>query len=182
MRLSNIYELEQVARTNKKFHSKAMEFLCSHVRLHSPVTKIEDGLEMPTPQPPRKDIQTCLTVIRKRNTDFDGKGILNFKNADLSFGNLKDADLRKANLTGAKLVGTNLIGVNLDGVQNLTSQQVESAVICLKGEILANDKIAYDKLCERASTTQNTVFPDYIKLTEIGEQGFKCEVLIANYK
>ncbi|MGV7222310.1 MAG: pentapeptide repeat-containing protein [Nitrospinales bacterium] len=175
-RLSNIYELEQVARSNKQFHFKVMEFLCAYVRKHSPVTKIEDGLEMPAPQPLRKDIQICLTVIRKRNTEFDGKGILNLKNTDLSFGNLRDADLRKANLSGAKLLGTNLVGANLDRVQDLTCRQIKSSSISLNGEILANDEVVYSQAL-KIESAHDTILPDYIKVTKSGEHGFVCEMV-----
>ena len=124
--------------------------------------------------PPRKDVQICLTVLRKRNIKFDGDRALNFKNVDIRRANLKDVDLRKASLNGSMFAGANLIGANLSGVRGLYSEQLKLSIISHGGEILSNDNITYEKLTGNEQVTSgDTIFPNQFKVKKSGKHGFK---------
>ena len=126
IRLGGAYALEQLAQNNQSMHSQIMEVLCSYVRLNSPsnIEKPEEDKNITL------DIQTILTIIGRRNHEFDKEPL------DLSGSNLRKANLEGANLEGANLLGADLFAANLENAKlqkanlqdaNLTGANLEGA-------------------------------------------------------
>ena len=138
LRLGGLYALENIARTNEKYHPQIIEVLCAYVRMHAPrpvappsarefQEMVESGEVVLTEgeKLPPLDVQTALTIIGRRNVNFDGDVSLNLAstglggyqlaNADFANADLSGADLTKANLSGSDLSGANLIKTNLTG-------------------------------------------------------------------
>lgn len=136
LRLGGLYALEKIAQANEDYHRQIMEVLCAYVRMNCP-KKLEDiELVDPSPEeidsdqiiePPRIDIQACLTVISRRENSFDKGGLdlsgVEIKGVNLKYvilnevnlykANLMSADLRRASLKRATLRGADLRRANL---------------------------------------------------------------------
>jgi uncharacterized protein YjbI with pentapeptide repeats len=106
VRIGGIYSLERIAKDSPKDHWTIMEVLTAYVRQNSPLPP-EGKATSPIPI----DIQSALTVIRRRNSEQESVE----KRLDLSFSNLSGAELWDANLSGAKLGGANLSEADLRG-------------------------------------------------------------------
>jgi uncharacterized protein YjbI with pentapeptide repeats len=104
VRIGGIYSLERIAKDSPKDHWTIMEVLTAYIRQNSPLPP-KGKAASPIPI----DIQSALTVIRKRNSKQESVE----KRLDLSFSNLFRANLFRANLRGADLTGTNLSEANL---------------------------------------------------------------------
>ena len=64
------------------------------------------------------------------------------------------------------------------GAVFLNPDELKKAVIKWDGEILANDKRMYDEIQSSGlSSFGNTHFPDYIKITKVGEHGFEAKII-----
>ncbi|MGU9963337.1 MAG: pentapeptide repeat-containing protein [Candidatus Halichondribacter symbioticus] len=113
IRLGSLYELERIAQDSIRDHIRIMETLCSYIRHNSPwKDRVLDE------DPLRKDIQTALTIIGRRDRWTDGKKYLKKEkqqgySLDLSHCDLYGAKLGRANLINANLCGTTLQSANL---------------------------------------------------------------------
>lgn len=118
IRLGGIYALERIARDSRRDHATCMEVLCAFVRTsarlesHGVPKWFEDA--EPTPKP-IEDVQAALTVIGRRNTDFDRQSVdegyvevLNLSKCDLSGYELSFLNFKGANFRGAWLYATNM--------------------------------------------------------------------------
>ena len=112
VRLGAIYALERIARDSRQDHGPIMEILTAYVRERAPLPEDEQqGDEAPRM---RTDIQAALTVIGRRNIDYDPPGQrLNLTYTDLRRAHLDFADLQGALLAESNLYGTLLIGAKL---------------------------------------------------------------------
>lgn len=118
LRLGGIYALEKIAQGSKDYHPQIMEFLCSYVRLHTSKENKAPGGQTKPLKSPRIDIQTCLTVIGRRNTNYDNKDVpLNLSHIDIKAVKLKEAKLQRVNFFGADLTCADLRGANLQGAK-----------------------------------------------------------------
>ncbi len=139
IRLGALQELERIAQDSIRYHVSVMEILCAYVRINSPI--VGDIGKIDTITPLRKDIQTALTIIRRREYGKGGAERLETEQAqgyqiDLSYCDLHKADLIGANLSRAninhsymrfaKLDGANLTGAEIDGT-NLVSAELRGA-------------------------------------------------------
>jgi Pentapeptide repeats (8 copies) len=123
VRLGGIYALERIAWDSERDHGPVMEVLTAYVREHAPLPPPRSGSEREArePAPPRQDIQAILTVLGRRNADYDRpRGSIERMSLELSGTDLHDADLFEANLQGvglnsANLPGALLVGANLQG-------------------------------------------------------------------
>jgi hypothetical protein len=136
VKLGGIYALERIAWDSKRDHGPTMEVLTAFIREHAPLVPARSGSEPEGreagPTPPRQDeapdrkalptdIQAILTVLGRRNADYDRPNsslILartNLQGADLIEANLQGAVLNGATLQGAFLSGANLQGAILNG-------------------------------------------------------------------
>ena len=111
IRLGGIYALERIAQDSGKDHWQVMEVLTAYVRENSPWDEHKQSV-----QPVTTDIQAALTVLGRRNADYDKPG----QRLDLSRTHLHGARLTDANLRLASFMGTNLrlavfFRVNLQG-------------------------------------------------------------------
>ncbi|BAY94884.1 MULTISPECIES: pentapeptide repeat-containing protein [unclassified Tolypothrix] len=125
-RFAAIYELERIARDFPKNHWTIMEILAAFIRENAPARRDSEN-NLPEKLP--TDIQTALTVIGRRNAQYD----LANKKLDLRDIDISNADLMEANLSGVILIGANLqwvnfIGANLSGA-NLTEANLCGAVL-----------------------------------------------------
>ena len=146
VRLGGLYALERIARESRKDFWTIMEVLTAFVRGNAPF--IPDGDEA-TPKPgapqriqarrPQTDVQAALTVIGRRNTDWDEQGQrLDLTEVDLRGVNLREAHLEWADLSGAHLEGAYLSGVHLEWA-DLSGAHLEGATLWgahLEGAIL----------------------------------------------
>jgi uncharacterized protein YjbI with pentapeptide repeats len=105
VRIGGIYSLERIAKDSPKDHWTIMEVLTAYVRQNSPLPP-KGKAASPIPI----DIQSALTVIRRRNSKQESAD----KSLDLSFSNLFRANLEDANLNGADLSGANLFRADLE--------------------------------------------------------------------
>ena len=114
VRVGAIYALERIARDSRQDHGPIMEILTAYVREHAPWNPPpEDQQPADDEQPLATDIQAVLTVIGRRNTDYDPPG----QRLDLRETDLRGADLDKANLQGALLAQANLLRAGLRDAQ-----------------------------------------------------------------
>ena len=106
VRIGGIYALERIARDSVRDHPTVMEVLTAFVREHSskrrPTATDRDPNDLPPV--PRRDVQTAITVIGRRDSNQD-RGQIN-----LARSNLRGADLRKAALAGATFYKADLTG------------------------------------------------------------------------
>ena len=116
-RLGAIYALERLARDSPRDLPTVVEVLSAFVRstAHRPLV---DGLAGSCPdQPPAVDVQAALTVLGRRNTDYDplGAAAVDFGagTVDLSQTCLRHADLARADLARADLHQTDLTKATL---------------------------------------------------------------------
>jgi len=107
LRLGALYSLEKIAKTNKDYHSQIIEVLCAYVRLQS---RIQDDQAKDNSIPsgavilPREDVQATLTIIGRRNLEFDPADLrLNLKSVDIEGADLSGLKLNKAILDGSCL-------------------------------------------------------------------------------
>jgi hypothetical protein len=100
VRLGGIYALERIAWDYAKLYWPIMETLTTFVRLHAPLER--DKVSTGSPRP---DVQAILTVIGRRNTDFENDPFLRL---DLSRSNLSNANLFRANLENTHFEGSSL--------------------------------------------------------------------------
>jgi hypothetical protein len=110
VRLGAIYALERIAQDSERDHWPIMEVLTFYVRKNAPLSSVvspDDNRESNIPRI-KQDIQAILTVLGRRNEDYD-KG----RHLDLSRTNLIDANLEKAKLNNANLYQANLKWANL---------------------------------------------------------------------
>jgi hypothetical protein len=121
VRLGGIYALERIAHDSERDHQAIMEILTTYIREHAPATtKSRQTRQERTdksalsPRRPSADIQAILTVIGRRQVNYD-KANLDLRNADLRGANLSLANLRAADLSGADLSGAVLSGADLSG-------------------------------------------------------------------
>ena len=128
VRLGGIYALERIARDSKKDHWPIMEVLTAYVRENAAWDEEEQD-----PEPIRTDIQAILTVIGRRQVQFDraGERIIDVSGTNLSFARLAGAELSRANLYYASLYLANLVEANLSSAflvdANLTEANLTGA-------------------------------------------------------
>jgi Pentapeptide repeats (8 copies) len=137
-RLGGIYALERLARDSPRDQPTVMEVLSAFTRSTAPHRpRTESGDYSPCPdQPPTADVQAALTVLSRRNPDYDRSTRIDLSKicllytdlsrAVLQGANLFQTDLLHANLSSADLHNTNLIGVNLKSA-NLMAANLRSA-------------------------------------------------------
>jgi len=129
VRLGGIYAMEQIACDSKKDHRTTMEVLIAFVQMHAPWPSTDDisKRKQDTDDPsdpdrvrPDADVMGALTVLGRRDTDYDNGLRLNLPRTDLRGARLRGDDaqlsgatLRYANLRGAHLQGAHLDGANL---------------------------------------------------------------------
>lgn len=156
LRLGGLYALENIARTNEKYHPQIIEVLCAYVRMHAskPVNLPSDrelqemiasgDLVLTEGEPsPSLDIQAALTIIGRRNVEFDGPERLNLTRtrlagSQLAKANFAGADFSEADLTRINFAGTDLTEAYLTKANladayladaNLTSAVLIQAII-----------------------------------------------------
>jgi hypothetical protein len=107
VRLGAIYSLERIAKNSKYDHWTIMEVLTAFVREKSNDNRKPDS-DIP------QDIQAALTVIGRRNTEYDLENeIINFRGANLNKANFSKAKLDKANFAEANLTRASFFEANL---------------------------------------------------------------------
>ncbi|MCJ7751072.1 MAG: pentapeptide repeat-containing protein [Armatimonadetes bacterium] len=185
VRLGGIYALERIARDSEKDHWPIMEVLTAYVRENAAWDEEEQD-----PEPIRTDIQAILTVIGRRQVQFDraGERILDVSGTNLSIArlagaeqsranlyyaslylanlveaNLSSAFLVDANLTEANLTGANLAGANLIGA-DLSSAHLAGANLSWAN--LSEAKGLTREQIESAITDEKTKLPEYLKEVE----------------
>ncbi|MBU1626120.1 pentapeptide repeat-containing protein [bacterium] len=117
VRLGGIYSLERIAKDSRRDHWAVMEVLCAYVQswvVWKHPRTIEDEVDPGYPPRLRADIQAIMTVIGRRNPNYD-KGNLNLEKTVLRFANLKGANFEGANFWGANLQESICIGTNFNG-------------------------------------------------------------------
>ncbi len=168
VRLGAIYALERIARDSRQDHGPIMEILTAYVREHAPwepprgdqqPAGTEQHSETPSdiaedhsptfdldiegdnasPLRPATDIQAVLTVLGRRQVNYDPpEQVLNLRNADLRGANLIDANLQEAFLVEACLQEAGLQEARLQRAvlidANLQDAQLDDA--SLKGAFL----------------------------------------------
>jgi Pentapeptide repeats (8 copies) len=146
LRLGGIYALERIARDSERDHWPIMEVLTAYVREHAP-THLPANQTNPVAQDPAPlatDIQAIVTVIRRREWNYEKNDQrLDLHRTDLHGADLRDTHLTRANLTGANLTGTNLgdanltradlldsylMGADLKDAQGVTQAEIDSAI------------------------------------------------------
>ncbi len=138
IRLGAIYALERIAKSSKKDHWPIMEILTVYVRENAPWPSRPSRAKKPDTgsgsseqredgegRKPPADIQAILTVLTRRNVDYESElQELNLSDTDLRGANLEQIDLQNAQLSssnleeailyGAKLYKANLFNANLE--------------------------------------------------------------------
>ena len=129
VRIGGIYALERVARDSPRDHPTVMEVLAAFVREHSRERwpEAEPGAEPPDPET-RPDVQAAMTVIGRRDCEYDDERPLNLACAELPRADLPEANFPNAALFGAVLNGTNLRSAVLDGA-NLRGADLRGVVL-----------------------------------------------------
>jgi len=112
VRLGGIYALERIAKDSKKDHPQIMEILTAYVRERSPVDINKGKPKNKILNKVAVDIQAILTVIGRRNIDFDIQSIY-LSNTFLVEADLREANLQKTNFWEANLQAAFLKGTNL---------------------------------------------------------------------
>lgn len=140
-RLGAIYALEGLAKNSPQLHDSIFEALCAYVRDRMPLRKYDDN-EVVQNEPLPADIQTILTIIGRRNRDYETSPIIinlnatHLRNANLYGGNFEGADLSSvrlehADLDGASFKGALLFGTHLEfaGLMNTDFQYANLAFV-----------------------------------------------------
>lgn len=119
IRLGGIYALERIARDSPADHGPIVEVLTAFVREHASASPdFEEDEEPEEEVRPPTDVQAVLTVLGRRNDQFDPSGgVLDLRAADLVGADLTDASMARANLTGTRLHHATLNGVGLSGAR-----------------------------------------------------------------
>jgi hypothetical protein len=146
VRLGGIYALERIARDSPRDHWTIMEVLTAYVRENAcwiEPSLLKDVLpegshelgNLPT------DIQPILTVIgrRVRFGDRPEPARLDLRGTDLRGADLWGAQLERASLMNAYLEGAHLNGAHLEKAEDITQEQVYSAVEHGEGAFLPPD-------------------------------------------
>jgi hypothetical protein len=127
VRIAAVHTLEQIARDHPKQHGPIMQTLGAFIREQSPAPTgryIGSHYQPPEPgevfAPPRTDVQAALTVVGRRQRDFDrpiDRPVLtsvNLTGYDLSNGDFTGANFRGTYLCNAVLNGARLAAANFD--------------------------------------------------------------------
>jgi uncharacterized protein YjbI with pentapeptide repeats len=138
VRCGGIYALERIAKDSPKDHWTIVEVLTSFIKERLPLKAIEPI------DPINTDVQAAITVIRRRNAEYElpnqhidlnatNLSLANLRGADLSkadlsLANLRGADLSKADLSGAILIKADLSGADLNLV-NLRGADLSGAIL-----------------------------------------------------
>jgi uncharacterized protein YjbI with pentapeptide repeats len=133
-RLGAIYALEKIAKDSPPDHWTIMEIFAAFIRENAPIIEeeiddededefSEELLRIPT------DIQAALTVIGRRNAQFDAQNQrLDLRYTNISGADLTDANLSKADLSGAILSDVMLYTANLKEA-DLSGSDLEGAIL-----------------------------------------------------
>jgi uncharacterized protein YjbI with pentapeptide repeats len=163
IKLGGIYALEQIARDDPNHHPQIMEVFTAYVREHAPWparATSDDSPVAPEVDPveavrdvlddlvgnilddfmapgPAADIQAIITVLVRRNTDYD-RGPLDLRSVDL-----QRADLRGAHLEEALLMRSHLYKADLDSahLERAVLMQADLNRCGLAGAHLENAKL-----------------------------------------
>lgn len=127
VRIAAVHTLEQIALDHPKQHGPIMQTLGAFIREQSPAPTgryIGSHYQPPDPAevfaPPRTDVQAALTVVGRRQRDFDrpiDRPVLtsvNLTGYDLSDGDFTGANFRGTYLCNAVLNGARLAAANFD--------------------------------------------------------------------
>ncbi|WP_370280993.1 pentapeptide repeat-containing protein [Pontibacterium sp.] len=123
LRLGALYALEKIAKNNHSYHSQIMEVLCAYVRLHARVegeNKSDTSVPNTAHFSPREDIQTAVTILCRRNLEFDQDNFrpdlsaVDLQGIDLSNQRLENYNFARSNLRKAWIKGASLISCNFD--------------------------------------------------------------------
>ncbi|WP_405429459.1 pentapeptide repeat-containing protein [Micromonospora sp. NBC_00617] len=131
VRLGALYSLERIMRDSAVNQPAVVEVMAAFVRVHAPASEADPRAPTASPQALRLpatpvDIQAAVTVLGRRNRDFDhlpdglnlvatNLGGANLTNAKLSSARLDDADLRYASIGQAQLSDAFMGKANLYG-------------------------------------------------------------------
>ena len=129
VRIGGIYALERMARESPSYHPTVIEVLAAIVREHSRERwpEAEPGGEPPERRT-RPDVQAAVTVIGRRNREYDDRRTINLAGATLPRADLIDANLSGAALYGTDLSGAELIRADLSGA-NLRGAILSSTIL-----------------------------------------------------
>ncbi|UWP97606.1 pentapeptide repeat-containing protein [Aliiroseovarius crassostreae] len=123
VRIGGILALERITRDDLSFHIQIMEILTAYVRENAPAPQTYFQIGLEDQPPPRKDIQTIITVLGRRSEA--GKALehreefrldlraakltkANFQHGDFSAVDFSDSILEGADFSRSKLIGTRL--------------------------------------------------------------------------
>jgi uncharacterized protein YjbI with pentapeptide repeats len=140
VRVGGIYALERIAKGSNEDHGPIMDVLTAFLREHarwqpdearrelaSPVSRSEPCAV--SPQQPRADVQAAVTVLGRRNRDFDeSSGSLDLSGVDLRRANLRGAHFEGASLRDSHLEDADLGGAYLTGA-TLRNVHLERAIL-----------------------------------------------------
>jgi uncharacterized protein YjbI with pentapeptide repeats len=127
MRLGGIYALERIAKDSRKDHWQVMEILTAYVREIAPWNGNKTPNLQEEPPKPATDIQAVLTVLGRRNREYEREDQrLNLSRVDIRGADLIGAHLERAGLREAHLEGADLTFAHLDD-SNLFQAHLEGA-------------------------------------------------------
>jgi hypothetical protein len=181
IRLTGIYELEQVALASPEHYQLGMEILADYLRIFSSV-----GGDAGTPTPPNTaqtaEIRAILNVLGRRPKDrepvqLDLSGVnlrgLNLQGENLSGDDFSGADFMGANLNGANLTGTILLRADLTAAllaeANLTGALLFDANLNradLRGADLTGAQNLTQGQLDAAILVENTTLPPELATPE----------------
>ncbi|MER7992042.1 pentapeptide repeat-containing protein [Micromonospora chalcea] len=131
VRLGALYSLERIMRDSAVDQPAVVEVIAAFVRVHAPASGADPRAPAASPRALRipatpVDIQAAVTVLGRRNRDYDhlpdglnlvatNLGGANLTNAKLNSARLDDADLRYASMGQAQLTAAFLGRANLYG-------------------------------------------------------------------
>ena len=111
LRLGGIYALERIALDSRRDHWAVMEVLSALVRTESPRDDSKSGPIV------SRVAQVALSVISRRDVNFDGVHHLDLRWTNLGLAELPDARLARADLSFSELSGSRLMGADLTGAK-----------------------------------------------------------------
>ncbi len=181
VRLGAIHALERLMRDSVGDQPAVVDILSAFVRVHSPSRRADDGSFTGDSTPRPVDIQASLTVLVRRNPDYDGSAFFGISlsetdlsrarlgHASLSDADLIDADLRGAILSVADLSHADLVRADLRGA-NLSGAN-------LRGADLSDTKLDPEQIwC--AHIDEDTVLPaEAMRLVSKEPDNLVCDVL-----
>ena len=127
VRIGAIYSLERIAKDSPKDHWTIMEVLTAFVRNKSPLPKDWKADSIQVLPDVTTDVQSALTVIKRREVQHDPEGkLLDLSKTNLSYANLTHANLRGAHLSDTHLSDTHLSSADL-GSANLSGANLRGA-------------------------------------------------------